>query len=119
MSQMGFGNRSRFWIRGCLVSSRASVLINSASTKEFPISKGVHQRDTLSPFLFIIALEGLNVVINLLSRPLSSAGYNFPITTLLFHTYSTQMMQYLSMIGPSPTLRIWQELYDAFMLPRD
>lgn len=43
--------------------ARASVLINAAPTKEFKITKGVRQGDALSLFLFIIAMEGLNVVL--------------------------------------------------------
>lgn len=61
MRQMEFGEKWIFWIRGCLSSSRASVLVNSFATKEFPITKGVRQGDPLSPFLVIIAMEGLNV----------------------------------------------------------
>lgn len=62
MSQMGFGNRWRFWIRGYLASSRASVLINGSPTKEFPISKRVRQGDPLSPFLFLLFMECLSTV---------------------------------------------------------
>lgn len=60
---MGFGNKWRIWIRGCLQSSRASVIINGSPTDEFEISKGVRQCDPLSPFLFIITMEGLNVAL--------------------------------------------------------
>lgn len=50
-------------MRGCLNSSRTSVLINSSPTCGFQISKGVRQVDPLSPFLFIISMEGLNVAL--------------------------------------------------------
>lgn len=58
---MGLGEKWHFCIKGCLSSSRASVLINGSTNKEFHISKSVCQGNPLSLFLFIIAMEGLNV----------------------------------------------------------
>lgn len=62
MEQLGFPPRWNQWIMGCLQSSRTSVLVNGAPTKEFMVSKGVRQGDPLSPFLFVIVMEALNVV---------------------------------------------------------
>lgn len=41
LEQMGFGNNWHSWIYGCLISYRASVIINGSPTKEFDITKGV------------------------------------------------------------------------------
>lgn len=66
--QMGFGNKWRLWIHDRLKSSRSSIIINGSPTKEFKISKGVRQGDPFSPFLFIIATEGLNVAMEAASE---------------------------------------------------
>nr|KAJ0214062.1 hypothetical protein LSAT_V11C400160070 [Lactuca sativa] len=64
MMQMNFSEKWRRWIAGCLESSKASVLVNGSPTKDFDMSKGVRQGDPMSPFLFIIAMEGLHVMMS-------------------------------------------------------
>lgn len=69
MNEFGFRVRWRGWIWECLQSSRCSVLVNGLPTAEFKPSKDLRQGDPLSPFLFNIVAEGLNMLM-LRARPL-------------------------------------------------
>ncbi|GKD08647.1 putative RNA-directed DNA polymerase, eukaryota, reverse transcriptase zinc-binding domain protein, partial [Tanacetum coccineum] len=56
----GFGNKWCNWIKVCLNSLRASILITGSPTSEFSIKRGLRQGDPLSLFLFILVMEGLH-----------------------------------------------------------
>lgn len=83
MRQMGYDEKWRRWIHGCLTSAKASVLINVSPTEEFVMEKGVRQGDPLSPLLFIIAMEGLNVAMKTTCEKGISQGIKIPNTNVL------------------------------------
>ncbi|GJZ18778.1 RNA-directed DNA polymerase, eukaryota, reverse transcriptase zinc-binding domain protein [Tanacetum coccineum] len=62
MENLGFGSKWWFWIHGCISKARSSVLVNGSHTSKFEIFKGLRQGDLLSPFLFILAMEGLHAL---------------------------------------------------------
>ncbi|XP_071727949.1 uncharacterized protein [Rutidosis leptorrhynchoides] len=64
LASLGFGSKWCDWIMGCLKSARTSVLVNGSPTREFELKRGLRQGDLLSPFLFIIVMEGLNLALN-------------------------------------------------------
>ncbi|GJX39372.1 putative RNA-directed DNA polymerase, eukaryota, reverse transcriptase zinc-binding domain protein [Tanacetum coccineum] len=63
LSALGFCSKWMRWIQLCLQTSRSSALVNGSPSAEFLISRGLRQGDPLSPFLFLIIMEGLNTVL--------------------------------------------------------
>jgi hypothetical protein len=53
----------------------ASVLVNGSPTSEFSLHRGLRQGDPLSPFLFHLAAEGLNVMMQALVDANLFTGY--------------------------------------------
>ncbi|XP_071730091.1 uncharacterized protein [Rutidosis leptorrhynchoides] len=48
LSSFGFGPKWCAWIRGCLHSAKASVLVNGSTTREFQIKRGVESAEIIS-----------------------------------------------------------------------
>jgi len=75
MKKMNFPTLWRKWIMECVSTASASVLVNGSPTDEFKFEQGLRQGDPLSPFLFLIAAEGLNVMMNALVEAGHFSGY--------------------------------------------
>lgn len=48
----------------CITSAHASVLVNGSPSGEFKLERGLRQGDPLSAFLYLLAAEGLSIMMN-------------------------------------------------------
>jgi hypothetical protein len=76
MRLMGFPELWRKWITERVGTAMTYVLVNGSPTGEFPMERGLRQGDPLSPFLFLLAAEGLNVMMRALVESSIFTGYS-------------------------------------------
>jgi len=76
MESMSFPVLWRKWIRECVGTAKASVLVNGSPTDEFHLHRGLRQGDPLSSFLFLIAAEGLHILMKVMADNHLFTGYS-------------------------------------------
>ena len=99
MGFMGFDQKWSSWIRALLTTVRASVLVNKSPTNEFVVQRGLRQGDPLSPFLFILAMEGLHMAMQRAREANVLEGFKLEGMGLRCPTFSMRMTRSSCVIG--------------------
>jgi hypothetical protein len=78
---VGFRVKLTDWIMCCVTSASFAVLINGEATDYFKVWRGLRQGCPLSPYLFIMIMEGLSLMLSRSSDDHSISGIK--VTKLL------------------------------------
>ena len=113
LERMGFGRCWVSWIKWCVSTTSFSILVNGSPTGFFRNSRGLRQRDPLSPYLFVIGMEALSYLLkhvvegNYISRckiayrggeETSISHLRYVDDTLLFCDANKDQLKFLSWI---------------------
>ncbi|MDV3166697.1 MAG: reverse transcriptase family protein, partial ['Waltheria sp.' little leaf phytoplasma] len=74
MEALGFATAFRKKVMACVTSVQYAVLLNGAPTSKFTPGRGLRQGDPLSPYLFILCVEGFAALLEKAKREGKLAG---------------------------------------------
>ena len=101
----GFHEEWVQWIMNITSTPFFSILLNGAPTKKLQHSRGIRQGDPLSPFLFILMVEGLSRVIKEKVEKREFRGMNlYAYSKFISHQ---QFMDDTMFMGHSSTQKAW------------
>jgi len=75
MSNMNFPTLCRKWISECVGMATMSILVNGCPTYEFKMERGLRQGNPISPFLFLLVVEGFNILMKAMVEAQLFKGY--------------------------------------------
>jgi hypothetical protein len=85
LQHMGFPQRWIDWINNILSTGTSAVTLNGVPVRKFKCRRGVRQGDPLSPLIFVLAVELLQILVNkaatqgLVIPPIPQANADYPI----------------------------------------
>nr|GEW69932.1 RNA-directed DNA polymerase, eukaryota [Tanacetum cinerariifolium] len=87
LHSFGFGVKWRSWIKGCLSSSMASILVNGSPTLKFQFHRGLKQGDPLALYLFILIMESLHLSFSRVIDARIFNGVKIDASTMISHLF--------------------------------
>ncbi|KAJ9558313.1 hypothetical protein OSB04_012927 [Centaurea solstitialis] len=78
LALMNFGRKWISWVKELVTTASVLVLVNGSPTNQFRLEKGIRQGDPMSPYLFILAIEGLITILKESSRNGLLKGVDLP-----------------------------------------
>lgn len=103
MNKMGFVWKWRKRIMECISTPLVSVLVNGSPTEEFRVGRGLRQGDPLSPFLFLIVAEGLNLMLKEVVGIGCYEGYKVGDLSITHLQFADDTL----LVGEKSSMNIW------------